>query len=75
MNDTIHMTILCHPFIFLIILSNFMPITLPSYLQMYGHWERATRLAKSILTPSEASEVILRWVDHLCSQDKNKKVT
>lgn len=45
------------------------------YLQMYGHWERATRLAKSILNPYEASEVILRWVDHLCSPAVNKKHT
>ncbi len=44
------------------------------YLQMYGHWERAARLAKSILDPREATEVIARWADYLMSPTVGQKV-
>ncbi|XP_048864245.1 WD repeat-containing protein 11 [Brienomyrus brachyistius] len=43
------------------------------YLQTYGEWNRAAWLAKVRLNPSEASDVLKRWVEHLCSPQVNQK--
>ena len=44
------------------------------YLQTYGAWEQAVWLAKSTLEFNDCSEVMKRWVDHLCSTQVNQKV-
>lgn len=43
------------------------------YLQTYGEWNRAAWLAKVRLNPEECTEVLKRWVDHLCSPQVNQK--
>ncbi|MBN3298986.1 WDR11 protein, partial [Amia calva] len=43
------------------------------YLQTYGEWNRAAWLAKVRLSFPECSEVLKRWVDHLCSPQVNQK--
>ncbi|KAG8435620.1 hypothetical protein GDO86_013532 [Hymenochirus boettgeri] len=43
------------------------------YLQTYNEWTRAAWLAKVRLNPEECSEVMKRWVDHLCSSHVNEK--
>ncbi|XP_041124684.1 WD repeat-containing protein 11 isoform X2 [Polyodon spathula] len=43
------------------------------YLQTYGEWNRAAWLAKVRLNSTECSEVLKRWVDHLCSPQINQK--
>uniref|UniRef100_A0A8B9HG81 WD repeat-containing protein 11 n=1 Tax=Astyanax mexicanus TaxID=7994 RepID=A0A8B9HG81_ASTMX len=43
------------------------------YLQTYGEWNRAAWLAKVRLNPAEASDVLKRWAEHLCSSQVNQK--
>ncbi|XP_066534821.1 WD repeat-containing protein 11 [Hoplias malabaricus] len=43
------------------------------YLQTYGEWNRAAWLAKVRLNPAEASDVLKRWAEHLCSPQVNQK--
>ncbi|KAK3585480.1 hypothetical protein CHS0354_003328 [Potamilus streckersoni] len=43
------------------------------YLQTYGSWDKAVWLAKSALEITESSEVMKKWVDHLCSTSVNQK--
>uniref|UniRef100_A0A8C6UNZ9 WD repeat domain 11 n=1 Tax=Neogobius melanostomus TaxID=47308 RepID=A0A8C6UNZ9_9GOBI len=43
------------------------------YLQTYGEWNRAAWLAKVRLNPSESSDVLKRWAEHLCSPQVNHK--
>uniref|UniRef100_A0A3Q3W4A3 WD repeat-containing protein 11 n=1 Tax=Mola mola TaxID=94237 RepID=A0A3Q3W4A3_MOLML len=43
------------------------------YLQTYGEWNRAAWLAKVRLSPSESSDVLKRWAEHLCSPQVNHK--
>ncbi|XP_074856630.1 WD repeat-containing protein 11 isoform X2 [Carettochelys insculpta] len=43
------------------------------YLQTYGEWNRAAWLAKVRLNSEECSDVLKRWVDHLCSPQVNQK--
>ncbi|XP_056147631.1 WD repeat-containing protein 11 [Lampris incognitus] len=43
------------------------------YLQTYGEWNRAAWLAKVRLNPSESSDVLKRWAEHLCSPQVNQK--
>ncbi|KAK6481905.1 WD repeat-containing protein 11 isoform X1 [Huso huso] len=43
------------------------------YLQTYGEWNLAAWLAKVRLNSTECSEVLKRWVDHLCSPQINQK--
>ncbi|XP_078587664.1 WD repeat-containing protein 11-like isoform X3 [Branchiostoma floridae x Branchiostoma japonicum] len=43
------------------------------YLQDYGEWDQAAWLAKASLNNVECSEVMKRWVDHLCSSAVNYK--
>lgn len=43
------------------------------YLQTYSKWYDAAWLAKATLPASECSEVLRRWVDHLCSPPINQK--
>ncbi|XP_028681437.2 WD repeat-containing protein 11 [Erpetoichthys calabaricus] len=43
------------------------------YLQTYAKWTRAAWLAKVRLDFAECSEVLKRWVDHLCSPQVNQK--
>ena len=35
------------------------------YLQSYGHWDHSVWLAKCVLPPSEASDLLKRWAHHL----------
>lgn len=37
------------------------------YLESYGHWGAATWLARAVLSPQDACEVIRKWADHLSS--------
>eukprot|EP00051_Salpingoeca_urceolata_P002385 m.49699 g.49699 ORF g.49699 m.49699 type:complete len:1133 (-) comp12095_c0_seq1:65-3463(-) len=43
------------------------------YLQTYGQWGLAARLAKSRLQPREAAEVLQRWVEHLAQPSVGKQ--
>ncbi|KAA0717551.1 WD repeat-containing protein 11 [Triplophysa tibetana] len=43
------------------------------YLQTYGEWNRAAWLAKVRLSPTESSDVLKRWAEHLCSPQVNQK--
>ncbi|KAL4641298.1 WD repeat-containing protein 11 [Arapaima gigas] len=43
------------------------------YLQTYGEWNRAAWLAKVRLNSVEASDVLKRWAEHLCSPQVNQK--
>ncbi|XP_017320048.1 WD repeat-containing protein 11 isoform X1 [Ictalurus punctatus] len=43
------------------------------YLQTYGEWNRAAWLAKVRLNPTEASDVLKRWAEYLCSSQVNQK--
>ncbi|XP_012497837.1 PREDICTED: WD repeat-containing protein 11 [Propithecus coquereli] len=43
------------------------------YLQTYGEWNRAAWLAKVRLNSEECTDVLKRWVDHLCSPQVNQK--
>uniref|UniRef100_H2MDP5 WD repeat-containing protein 11 n=1 Tax=Oryzias latipes TaxID=8090 RepID=H2MDP5_ORYLA len=43
------------------------------YLQTYGEWNRAAWLAKVRLNPAEASDVLKRWAEQLCSPQFNQK--
>lgn len=43
------------------------------YLQTYGEWNRAAWLAKVRLSPTEASDVLKRWAEYLCSPQVNQK--
>ncbi|XP_057197322.1 WD repeat-containing protein 11, partial [Triplophysa rosa] len=43
------------------------------YLQTYGEWNRAAWLAKVRLNPTESSDVLKRWAEHLCSPQVNQK--
>ncbi|XP_074640587.1 WD repeat-containing protein 11-like isoform X2 [Tubulanus polymorphus] len=43
------------------------------YLQTYSQWDQAAWLAKAMLNYQECSEIMKRWVDHLCSPQVNQK--
>ncbi|XP_010210770.1 PREDICTED: WD repeat-containing protein 11, partial [Tinamus guttatus] len=43
------------------------------YLQTYGEWNCAARVAKVRLNSEECADVLKRWVDHLCSPQVNQK--
>ncbi|XP_053306224.1 WD repeat-containing protein 11 [Spea bombifrons] len=43
------------------------------YLQTYNEWNHAAWLAKVRLNSEECTEVLKRWVDHLCSPQINQK--
>merc|ERR1719259_168656 len=42
-------------------------------MQTYGQWHQAIWLAKSTLTEDDSSQVLKRYVDHLCSANVNLK--